>query len=118
MSMPLPIYMDVHIPVAITDGLRRRGLDVITRQEDGTDRADDDALLTRATELGRLLYSQDQDFLQIAAAWQQAGRAFRGILFAHQQGASLGRTIDDLELILNCCLPDELCDRVIYLPLR
>ena len=25
--MPLPIYMDVHIPLAITDGLRRRKID-------------------------------------------------------------------------------------------
>src|SRR6202022_3324855 len=30
----LTIYMDVHIPAAISDGLRRNGLDVVTSQED------------------------------------------------------------------------------------
>jgi hypothetical protein len=28
--MALPVYMDVHIPIAITDGLRRRKIDVLT----------------------------------------------------------------------------------------
>jgi hypothetical protein len=32
--MPLSIYMDVHIPLAITEGLRRRKIDVLTSQED------------------------------------------------------------------------------------
>jgi hypothetical protein len=40
--------MDVHIPAAITDGLRRHGLDVLTSQEDHTRTADDENLLTRA----------------------------------------------------------------------
>jgi hypothetical protein len=35
--MPLPVYMDVHVPAAITAGLRRRGIDVLTSQEDGSD---------------------------------------------------------------------------------
>ena len=34
--MALALYMDVHIPAAITDGLRRVGLDVLTSQEDQT----------------------------------------------------------------------------------
>ncbi len=116
--MPLSLYMDVHIPVAITDGLQRRGMDVLTSQRDGTAERDDGVLLARATALGRLLFSQDQDFLHIAAAWQQSGWPFTGVLFAHQQGVSLGRLIDDLELVLTCCAPDELRNRVTYLPLR
>ncbi len=55
MTMPLTLYMDVHIPLAITDGLRRRQIDVLTSQEDGTTRLEDESLLTRANELGRLL---------------------------------------------------------------
>ena len=88
---------------------------MLTSQRDGTAQQDDDVLL-RATALGRLLFSQDQDLLHIAAAWQQSGRPFTGVLFAHQQGVSLGRLIDDLELVLTCCAPDELRIRVTYLP--
>src|SRR5215831_2093420 len=103
--MSLAIYMDVHIPIAITDGLRRKNVDVLTSQEDGTTELDDDPLLARATALVRLLFTQDQDFLRIAAQWQQAGNPFTGILYAHQQGASLGRLIADIELVATCSEP-------------
>jgi hypothetical protein len=54
--------MDVHVPAAITSGLRRRGIDVLTSQEDGSERLPDDRLLERSTQLGRVLFSQDDDF--------------------------------------------------------
>ena len=41
----LRLYMDVHVKAAITAGLRQRGIDVLTAQEDGTERWDDDRLL-------------------------------------------------------------------------
>ena len=34
--MSLALYMDVHVPAAITRGLRRRSVEVLTAQEDGT----------------------------------------------------------------------------------
>ena len=116
--MPLPLYMDVHVPIVVTESLRRRGIDVLTSQEDGTARWDDEALLARATEMGRLLYSQDQAFSRIATDWQRTGRTFVGVVFASQHSASLGHLADNLELILTCCEPEELRDRIIYLPLR
>ena len=116
--MPLPVYMDVHIPLVITEGLRRKGIDVLTSQEDGTAEMDDEALLDRAMLLGRLLFTQDQDFLRIASDRQGSGMPFLGILFAHQQGASLGRIIDDIELIASCGEWEEFSNRVTYLPLR
>jgi len=115
--MPLAIYMDVHVPIAITEGLRRRNIDVLTSQEDGTTELDDEPLLARATELGRLLFTQDQDFLRFSPRWQQSGRLFVGILYAHQQGASLGRLVEDIELVAACGEPQELSNRVTYLPL-
>jgi hypothetical protein len=32
--MPLAVYMDVHVPAAVTEGLRRKSLDVRTAQAD------------------------------------------------------------------------------------
>ena len=63
--------MDVHIPFTITAGLRRRGADVLTSQEDGMQEADDRSLLERASELHRVLFSQDADLLAIASEKQQ-----------------------------------------------
>src|SRR5947209_8662554 len=116
--MPLKYYMDVHVPAAITEGLRRRGIDVLTSQEDKTRQVDDDMLLQRATDLDRLLFSQDEDLLQIAHQWQTEGRRFAGLVFAHQQGASIGRCIEDLELIALCCSSQEVADGMLFVPLR
>jgi hypothetical protein len=43
--------MDVHVPAAITHELRRRGIDVLTSQEDGTRESTDELLLLRAAQL-------------------------------------------------------------------
>jgi hypothetical protein len=109
--------MDVHIPLLITEGLRRRNIDVLTSQEDGTAELDDEPLLDRATAPGRLLFTQDQDFLRMASIRQGTGIPFAGILFAHQQGASLGRLIEDIEIIASCEESGEFANRVTYLPL-
>ena len=90
-TMPLAFYMDVHVPSAVTLGLRRRGLDILTSPEDETRTLDDDALLARATELGRALLSQDADLLRIAQERQAAGFPFSGVIFADQQGVSIGQ---------------------------
>jgi len=58
------LYMDVHVRREVTVGLRMRGVDVLTAQEDGAATLPDAELLTRATELGRVLFSQDTDFEQ------------------------------------------------------
>ncbi|HKV38382.1 MAG TPA: hypothetical protein VJX67_04150 [Blastocatellia bacterium] len=49
--MPLAFYMDVHVPRAITKGLRSRGVDVLRAQDDGPADALDTQLLARATLL-------------------------------------------------------------------
>lgn len=64
--------MDVHIPAAVTDTLRRHGIDVLTAQEDDARELSDELLLIRATSLGRLLVTQDTDFLRITHEWQDA----------------------------------------------
>jgi Domain of unknown function (DUF5615) len=115
--MPLSYYADVHVPSAIVEGLRRRGIDVMTSQEDGTRQASDDELLRRATALGRLLVSQDEDLLDIAAAWQAAGWEYAGLIFAPQGGASIGQYVDDLELVAHCCETSEVAGQIYFLPL-
>ena len=81
--------MDHHVPEAVTLALRRRGIDVITALEDGRERADDEELLNRASQLDRILYTQDQDYLGIADRRRKEGRSFSGIVYAHQQSLSL-----------------------------
>jgi hypothetical protein len=116
--MSLRLYMDVHVPAAITAGLRSRGVDVVTSQEDGFDRVPDEQLLERSTEIGRVLFSQDDDLLSLAARCQQEGTSFGGIIYAHQLSAGIGTLTRDLELVISCCTAAELANRVTYLPLK
>lgn len=110
--------MDVHIPRPVTRGLRRRGVEVLTAQEDGTARWEDPDLLNRALELNRVLFSQDEDLLAEAALRQREGRRFAGVAYAPQLALSIGQFIDELELIAKAGEPADFADRVTYLPLH
>jgi hypothetical protein len=112
------LYVDVHVPRPITRGLRRRGVDVLTAQEDGTGRWNDGALLDRAKELGRVLFSQDEDLLIEAANRQRNDINFRGVIFAPQLALSIGQFIDELELLAKAGEPADFENAVQYLPLR
>ena len=61
--MSVALYMDVHIPRGITDGVRLRGVDVLTAQEDGTRQFEDPDLLNRCIEVKRVFFTYDtEDF--------------------------------------------------------
>lgn len=115
--MSVALYMDVHVKKSITLGLRRRGVDVLTAQEDGAATLDDPSLMDRATSLNRVLFSNDQDMLQEAARRQRSGELFSGLVYAHQEKLSIGATIADLELIAKVYDARDMADRVEYLPL-
>jgi hypothetical protein len=91
--------MDVHIRRAVTSALRLRSIDVLTAQEDGAAELDDDRLLQRATELGRVLVSQDEDLLREGARRLRERKDFSGIIYAHQLRVTTGQMVQDLELI-------------------
>lgn len=115
--MNLALYMDHHVDAAITAGLRRRGVDVLTAIEDGRARAPDSELLKRATELGRVMFTLDHDFLAIAATWQSSQMRFSGIVFGRDPALSIGDAVKDLELIIGALSADEVENKVIWIPL-
>ena len=108
--------MDQHVPAAITNGLRRRAVDVLTAYEDNAATFDDASLFARATELERVFFSQDDDFLVIADQWLQEGRDFSGLVYAHQLGITIGQAIRDLELIARALEPEDMRNHIEFLP--
>jgi hypothetical protein len=73
--------MDHHVHAAITDGAAP---------------LDDEELLARATQLGRVLSSQGEDLLTLIHRWLQTGRALAGLVYAQQLGVTIGQAIRDL----------------------
>ena len=113
--MSLGLYMDVHVPRPITRGLRRRGVDVLTAQEDGTARLEDPDLLDRATALGRILFSQDEDLIAEGVRRQRTSRPFATVVFARQLELSIGRCIADLETLAKAATPEDAQGQIIFL---
>jgi len=114
----VPIYTDVHIPHAITFELRLRGVDILTAQEDAASQWDDSRLLDRAFSLGRVLVTQDTDFLIEATRRQKNAIPFAGIIYAPQLEMTIGQCVRDLELIARATDPEDWVNWVEFLPLK
>lgn len=115
--MSIKLYMDEHVHRAITTGLRLRNVDVLTTQEDNRRNIPDDQLLDRAGELSRVMFSQDEDMIIEAQRRQKQGTSFAGVIYGHQLRITIGTCIRDLELIAKAAEPEDLANRVEYLPL-
>lgn len=114
--MPLKLYMDVHVPQAITDQLRRRGVDVLTAIDDESATLTDEELLERVRTLGRVIFTQDIRFKALAENWQRQGREFAGLIFGHQMGGTIGQYVRDLEIIAQGSELDEWLNAIEHLP--
>jgi len=114
--MAIALYMNAHIPRAITIGLRLLGIDVMAAQEDNAGDLSDPALLDRATSLRRALFTFDDDLLAEATRRQKEGTPFAGLIYAHPLRISIGTSIDDLEVIAKAGEPEDLANRVEFLP--
>jgi hypothetical protein len=115
--MPVAFYMDAHVPAAITEQLRRRGVEVLAATEEGTNRLTDDKLLELTTELGRVVVTQDVRFRVMAEDWQRQRRPSADLVFARQRRNQVGRYEPDLKLVARASEPGEWRNVVARLPL-
>lgn len=114
--MPVALFMDVHVPRAITEQLRERGVDVLTATEAGTTELEDADLLEHARTLGRPIFTHDIRFKALAERWQQQSRPFAGLIFGHQLHGTIGQYVRDLDLIAKASDVDYWLNRVEHLP--
>lgn len=110
MADRVKFYMDEHVPFAVTQGLRRRGVDVLTVQEAGMQAASDEEHLALALSQGRVIFTQDADFLRLHAS----GVNHAGIAYAPQQ-TPVGDMIRGLILIAEVLEARDMIDHVEYL---
>ena len=115
--MPVRLYCDHNVSRAITQGLRLRGVDVLTAHEDGALRLTDPKLLDRASELGRVLFSSDEDLIVEARRRQRAHVSFAGVIFSPQE-RPVGLCVEELELVTKVGDPGDFVDSLLFLPIR
>ena len=114
--MAYALYMDTCVRSAITNGLRARGVDVLTTQEDGHTETPDPLVLDRAGELGRVVYSEDRDFLREGVRRQRAGIPFAGVIYA-RQSVPIGMCIESLHIIVELGTREEVISNINHLPI-
>lgn len=112
------IYADVQIPWPLVHLLRQMSFDVLTSQADGTRSSPDVVILRRATELNRVVLTEDRDFLRIAYEWTSQGKEFCGILFLSRGEEGLRQVAEDIAVAVSCSDVSELANTVSYVPFR
>jgi len=103
-------YLDEHIHIAVAEGLRRRGVDVLTVQEAGRSGLPDDEQLRFALAEQRAVVTMDSDYLALAAQ----GTSHAGIAYVNPR-RSIGELIVALMLLRDVLTPAEMVNHVEYL---
>lgn len=103
-------YTDEHVASAVIRGLRQRGVDVLSVPEADMRGATDEAHFSLAFAQGRVLFTQDTDFLRLAAS----GSAHAGVVYAPHRTA-IGDVIRGLLLLYQVLEAEDMIGKVEYL---
>lgn len=101
--MPLRLYVDEDAMArALVQGLRARGVDVLTVLDAGLSEQDDRAQLAYAAAHGRALYTFNvAHFYRLHAEWLAQGQPHAGIIVVHRQRYTVGEQIRRLLRLIN-----------------
>ncbi|HLF28235.1 MAG TPA: DUF5615 family PIN-like protein [Anaerolineae bacterium] len=110
MAAKIKFLMDEHVDVDVTRALRGRGVDVLTVQDVGLTHTDDDRIITLALEQGRVVFTQDADFLR----WHQRATPHAGIAYVHRQ-TPIGRIVRGLLLIYDVLTDEDIRGQIEFL---
>lgn len=110
MGERIKFYMDEHVARAVTAGLRRRDVDVLTTQEAGMMSAKDVDHLSLAFRSGRVIFTQDDDFLRLHAI----GYEHAGIVYTPQH-TRIGDIVRGLMLIYQLLDAEDMVNHVEFL---
>ncbi len=103
-------YTDENVSRAVVNGLRQRGVNVLSVPETGLLGAGDEQQLAFALEQGQVIFTHDDDFLRLATA----GKQHAGIVYSSQQ-LPLGAIIRGLMLIYEVLTPEDMQNQVEFL---
>jgi hypothetical protein len=104
-------YMDQHIPAAASQGLRQRGVDVLTAQEADRCSLPDAEQLQFATAEERVMVTFDPDYLALHAS----GVEHAGVAWGQERKYKVGQLLRALLLVHSILLPSEIRNHVEYL---
>ena len=110
MPRTIRFHLDENCPRALAVGLRRRGIDVTSTPEAGLLEATDEVQTAHALSEGRIIFTQDEDFLAI----HSSGTPHPGIAYCKKDTRSI-EIIRGLILIWEVYESDDMAGRIEYL---
>lgn len=111
MAERIRFHLDEHIDPAVARGLQRHGVDVTTTVEARLLSRSDEAQWDYAKASGRVLFTNDTDFLRLA----DQDTSHCGLVYCHRTAYSIGETIRRLILVYEVLSSDEIAGRVEFL---
>jgi hypothetical protein len=103
--------MDQHVPAAVTQGLRQRGVDVRTTQDAGRCGSPDADQLQFATADARVMVTFDPDYLALHAS----GLPHAGVAWCPERKYSIGQILNALLLVHAVLDRDDMRNHAEYL---
>jgi hypothetical protein len=107
----LAFHLDEHVDHAIARGLLARGISCTTTTDAGLRGASDESQIGFALDEGRVIVTNDPDFLALANSGMQHG----GIAYSARGLRSIGHIIRYLCLMSDCLQPAEMLSKVEFL---
>jgi predicted nuclease of predicted toxin-antitoxin system len=111
LAAAIRLYLDENIQIVIADQLRRKGIEVVTVRDLALLGDSDANHLRRATAMGCVLCTYDDDYLQLAAS----GLDHAGIVFGKPTKHTIGDWVNGLELLHAVYSADDMKNHVEYL---
>lgn len=101
---------------ALAEGLRQHGIDARTTIELRLSGVEDEAQLKAATNVGRVLVTNNIcDFVPLHEKWIAERKSHAGIVIFHQQVFSVGEIIRRLAKLVHTVSAEEMRDRLEWL---
>jgi Domain of unknown function (DUF5615) len=111
MARTIRFHLDENCPHAVAEGLRRRGIEVTTKPDADLIGASDEEQAAYALAEGRVIFTQDKDFLRINGS----GVPHAGIVYCRQGKRSIGAIILGLPEIWEIMEVEDMKNWLVYL---
>lgn len=103
-------YTNESVNVAVADGLKRRGVKVVSARDAGNLGLSDGEQLEYARKNNFVIITHDDDFLLMAVEIKH-----KGIVYVHQQKCSIGDLIRRLRLLWDIAEQKDMANHVEFL---
>jgi predicted nuclease of predicted toxin-antitoxin system len=111
----LRIYTDENVDIRVAQGLRNRGIDALTAQENGMTGSTDLEHFNYAYQMQAVIFTHDRHFLEIAKKLIEAGKSHWGVIFVSMNKLSVGECIKKLAVYADMLTLDDMKNQIEFL---